>query len=226
MQSPEDVARVVSVAVGLPTPVRIGHRTIWTSIVKRPVAGPVRVDLTNLAGDQQADAMHHGGPWKALYAYPYEHYAYWQMRLGRELAPAAFGENLTIAGLTEAEVVIGQQLRIGTAVLKVSQPRIPCFKLAWRLAQDPQRFPKEFLATTRVGFYLRVIRAGELASGHPVETLVAPEGSLTVAELTRWVVQGFESTDEDQAFAQAILRLPGLAPEFRRLVEKRLNRCR
>lgn len=159
--------RVVSVNVGTPAPLGPGPDAPLSGIVKRPVAGPVEVGPTGLAGDGQADLRVHGGRDKAVYAYPLEHYAAWSAELGRDdLEPGHFGENLTVEGLREDEVRIGDVLRIGTALFQVTQPRIPCFKLAIRMG-DPF-FAKPFLRSGRSGFYLRVLEEGTLAVGDAI----------------------------------------------------------
>src|SRR6185295_3063659 len=127
---------IISVNVGLPRELRIGERAVATGIFKAPVAGPVRVRTLNLDGDRQADLSVHGGIDKAVYVYPFEHYAFWRKELDRDLSYAAFGENLTIEGLTENEVCLGDRLGIGTAVFAVSQARLPCFKLAAKLQRE------------------------------------------------------------------------------------------
>ena len=168
--------RLVTVSVGRPREVPDERRgTVRTGIWKQPVDGPVRVGRLNLAGDGQADLEAHGGEHKAVYAYPLEHYAVWRRELGRDdLEPGGFGENLTVEGLLEADVHIGDQFRIGTAVLEVSQPRTPCFKLALRIG-DPT-LVRRFTESGRSGFYLRVITEGELAAGQPVERVARPAG--------------------------------------------------
>jgi hypothetical protein len=126
--------QLMSIQVGLPVEVTCGQRPLRTGIFKRAVEGPVAVRRCNLAGDGQADLDNHGGPHKAVYAYALEHYAFWQRELGRAtLEHGAFGENLTIAGLDEAQLCIGDTLEIGSARFSISQPRVPCFKLGLRL---------------------------------------------------------------------------------------------
>lgn len=166
--------RVLSVNVGTPREVARHGRRVWTAIFKAPVAGRVAVRRLNLEGDAQADLTVHGGAAKAVYAYPGEHYPLWREELGRpDLSWGAFGENLTLEGLVEADVAIGDRLRIGTAELIVTQPRLPCFKLALRF--ERRDIGKLFMASGRSGFYLAVAREGELAAGDPVEHLPAAE---------------------------------------------------
>jgi MOSC domain-containing protein YiiM len=159
---------VVSVNVGLPRQVEWHGRTITTSIWKAPVAGRVRVGRLNLQGDRQSDRRVHGGRDKAVYAYPSEHYAYWREQLpGAELSWGAFGENLTVAGLLEEQVHVGDRLRAGSAELVVTQPRTPCYKLGLR--HDRPELVRCFLESGRSGFYLAVVREGDVAAGDAIE---------------------------------------------------------
>ena len=142
-------ATVETVNVGEPQPVELEGHTVWTAIWKRPVEGRVPLRGVNLRGDDQADRTVHGGPDKAVYAYGLEDTEWWEAELGRPLGPAAFGENLTRAGLPVSEAVIGERWAVGSTLLEVAQPRLPCFKLGLRMG-DP-RFLKRFAAggTTR-----------------------------------------------------------------------------
>jgi MOSC domain-containing protein YiiM len=174
--------RVVSVNVARPKEIRIGKTSVATAIFKLPVTGLVRVRTLNLDGDQQADLSVHGGRDKAVYAYPSEHYALWRKELGKELTWGAFGENLTVEGLLEDAVSIGDQMRIGTALLQVSQPRQPCFKLAAKFERDD--IIKRFLDSRRVGFYLRVLEEGSLQAGDAIVLIEKDPSRLTVREIT------------------------------------------
>jgi MOSC domain-containing protein YiiM len=140
--------RVVSVNVGLPQVVRWKGRDVSTGIFKEPVAGRIPLRHLNLDGDRQADLAVHGGPAKAVYAYPIEHYAFWRGELGEELPFGVFGENLTVEGmLLEDEMAVGDRFRIGTAELVVTQPRVPCYKLGIRFGRDDM--PKRLLPRGR-----------------------------------------------------------------------------
>lgn len=176
--------KLISVNVSKPKEIAAGGRTVSTGIFKAPVAGRVRVGRLNLEGDGQADLRVHGGPDKAVYAYPFEHYDYWQRELGRsDLAFGRFGENLTVEGMLEDEVRIGDVFRVGSALLQISQPRSPCFKLGIRMGSS--RFPKRFLAAGRPGFYLRVLEEGEVAAGDSIALDRAEPEGLTVLEASR-----------------------------------------
>jgi MOSC domain-containing protein YiiM len=177
--------QLLSVNIAQPRPVEHQGRTVLTGIFKEPVTGAVLLQREGLEGDSQADLKVHGGPDKAAYAYPFEHYAWWQDQLGREPFPhGQFGETLTVSGLLEDEVAIGDRFRIGTAVLEVSQPRTPCFKLGIRMGLAD--FPRRFQDSGRVGFYLRVIETGQLCAGDAIELLSRHEPRHTVQELWRW----------------------------------------
>ena len=165
-----NVVRVLSVNVGQPREVVAGDRVVRTSIFKSAVAGRIPIRNNNLAGDAQSDLSVHGGPSKAIYAYPYEHYAFWREQLpGVDLQPGNFGENLTIEGLLEQDVHIGDRLAIGSAELIVTQPRLPCYKLGIRFGRDDM--VKRFLASRRTGFYVSVAVEGDIGAGDTIELI-------------------------------------------------------
>src|SRR5262245_21519031 len=159
--------RVISVNVGRPQTVTWHKKTVLTSIWKHRVEGPVHVKPFNLHGDEQSDLTVHGGPNKAVYGYPTEHYEYWRRELpDADLPWGAFGENLSIEGLLETEIAIGDRYRIGSAELIVTQPRIPCFKLGIRFGDD--RMVKRFMASRRLGFYFAITAPGEITAGDSI----------------------------------------------------------
>src|SRR5712691_7209078 len=156
--------KLSSINVGLPRDVDWRGKRIRTSIFKALVSGPVRVTTLNLEGDQQSDLSVHGGRDKAVYAYPSEHYAFWREELpGTDLPWGAFGENFTTEGMLEDTVRIGDRLRVGAAEFVVTQPRMPCFKLGVRF--DRPDMVRRFQHSGRTGFYLAVLREGEVAAG-------------------------------------------------------------
>jgi MOSC domain-containing protein YiiM len=209
--------RLVSVNVSLPKLVDFRGQAVPTSIFKEPVGGRVLVRRLSLEGDHQADLRSHGGINKAVYAYPLEHYALWSGELGRaDLRPGQFGENLTVEGLTEDAVRLGDVLRVGGALLQVTQPRYPCFKLGIKMG-DPL-FPRRFLSSGRTGFYLRVLREGEVGAGETVE-LVEQSEALTVRDL--WHLVLVEKGNVEGA--RLALRCPTLAREWREPLEERLR---
>jgi MOSC domain-containing protein YiiM len=157
---------------------------VQTAIFKRPVAGTVAIRELNLAGDRQADLTVHGGPEKAVYAYPAEHYEYWRKQLpDLSFSWGAFGENLTTVGLCEDTLCIGDLLRAGSAVVQITQPRMPCYKLALRFNRDDMI--KRFLASGRSGFYFSVIEPGDVAAGSKVELLERDPHGVTVSDIVR-----------------------------------------
>jgi MOSC domain-containing protein YiiM len=212
LQPPAGAGRVLSVSVGRPQLVNSGRRaastvpTVSTAIWKQPVTGRVAVRGVNLDGDDQADRSVHGGPDKAVYAYAAEEVAQWQAELGRELGPAAFGQNLTTEGVEVSGAVIGERWRIGTTVLEVAQPRQPCFKLAIRMG-DP-RFVRRFVEASRPGAYLRIIEPGVLGAGDAVEVIHRPDHGIT----SRLV---FEALLRDPALIPQALRAPELPEALR-----------
>ncbi len=176
--------KVVSVNIGLPRQVAWKGMIVSTGIFKEPVHRTVEVKTLNLEGDRQADLSVHGGPDKAVYAYPVEHYAHWQAELpDMALSWGMFGENITIEGLMEDTVNIGDQLQIGSVVLMVTQPRVPCYKLALRFDRDDMT--KRFLRSGRSGFYLSVLQEGNLSAGDNVELLRRDPRRVTVADISR-----------------------------------------
>jgi MOSC domain-containing protein YiiM len=154
-------------------------RPVMSAIGKAPVAGRVRVEGVNVAGDDQGDRRVHGGPDKAVYAYASEDAAWWAQQLGREIVPGMFGENLTTEGVDVSGAVVGERWRVGTVELEVCQPRLPCFKLGIRFA-DPLMV-RLFGEASRPGAYLRIVREGELAAGDAIEVLDRPAHGVTVA---------------------------------------------
>ena len=176
--------RVLSVNVGLPREVVWRGRPVTTGIFKEPVAGRVPVRSLNLDGDRQADLRVHGGPDKAVYAYPSEFYELWRReRPELDLAWGRFGENLTTEGLLDDQVSVGDRFRVGTAELVVTQPRLPCFKLGIRTGRD--RFVTEFLERGLLGFYLSVAREGEVGAGDPIVVLARDPRRFRVTEVAR-----------------------------------------
>ena len=211
--------RVISVNVGAPKNVTVRSETVETAIWKTPVEGPVEVRGHNLAGDRQADLSVHGGPNKAVYAYPSEHYEFWRHELPEaELEWAAFGENLTINGLLEHDVRVGDELAIGTAVLRVTQPRLPCFKLGIRFGRLDM--VKRFLRSRRTGFYFRIVREGVLEAGDRITLTPAPFPSVTIAEM----VDLFIADAPDEKLLRRAIAVPALPIFWRETFEEFLRR--
>lgn len=176
--------KIVSVNVGVPREVIWKGMSVRTAIFKEPVDGPVAINKLNLAGDQQSDITVHGGPDKAVYAYPAEHYEYWRRELPEvSFSWGKFDENLTTEGVGEDTLCIGDRLRVGSAILMVTQPRLPCYKLALRFHLDD--LIKRFLTSRRSGFYFSVVEEGEVRLGSDVEVLSRDPHRVTVADIGR-----------------------------------------
>ena len=180
--------RLVSVNIGHPREVIYKGKTVTTGIFKEPVEGRIRLRTLNLDGDRQADLSVHGGLSKAAYAYPIEHYEYWREQLpGVDLPWGMFGENFTTEGLREDSVNIGDRFRIGSAEVMVTEPRLPCYKLAAKFGRDD--IIKRFLHSGRTGFYFAVMQEGEVGTGDGIELVSRDEHSVTVADITRLYVR-------------------------------------
>lgn len=174
--------RIVSVNVGRPRRVDWGGRQVRSAIWKSPVAGAVRVTRLNLEGDKQSDLRVHGGPDKAVYVYPSEHYACWRGELPElDLPWGAFGENLTTEGLLEADVRSGDSFRAGSAEFRVTSPRMPCYKLQVRF--DREDIVRRFMDSGRTGFYLAVVEEGEVAAGDEVVRTGRGERDISIADV-------------------------------------------
>ncbi|HEX6731716.1 MAG TPA: MOSC domain-containing protein, partial [Pyrinomonadaceae bacterium] len=180
--------RLLSVNVGQPRLVMRNHDPVSTGIFKQPVEGRVRLRTLNLDGDRQADLSVHGGPSKAVYVYPSEHYEFWKKELpDMELPWGMFGENFTTVGLQEEELSIGDQLKVGSAVVMVTEPRMPCYKLGIRFGRSD--ILKRFLTSARSGFYLAVLAEGEVGAGDNIEFVKRAEESVRVSDITRLYVR-------------------------------------
>ena len=207
--------QLLSVNVGMPREVVAGDRLVRTSIFKSPVTGRIAIRNHHLAGDEQSDPSVHGGRFKAIYAYPHEHYAFWREQLpGIDLQPGHFGENLTIEGLLESDAHIGDRLRIGSAELVVTQPRMPCFKLGLRFGRADM--VKRFLASRRSGFYLSVAVEGDVASGDAIEVVERHRAAVSIPELLRIYLN--ESVEPDRL--REVLAIPALSDAWRTDLQK------
>jgi MOSC domain-containing protein YiiM len=210
--------KLLAVNVSLPRLIKLNGREITTGIYKEAVAGLVRVRRHNLDGDAQADLRVHGGEYKAVYAYPSEHYLYWERALNRSgFTPGTFGENLTTSGLLEEAVCVGDILRIGSAVLQVTHPRMPCFKLAHKFARP--EIIKEFLLSGRSGFYLRVVEEGELAAGDEIEFVQRDPNGVSVRGLLGLTDLG----EINPELAARAFKVQALPPNWRDDVAALLN---
>jgi len=176
--------RIISLNVGKPELVIVNDQPVSTGIFKEPIADRVMLRTLNLDGDRQADLSVHGGPYKAVYVYPSEHYLFWKHELPEmELPWGMFGENLTTTGLFETETHIGDRFRVGSAEVKVTQPRMPCYKLAIRFERND--IIKRFLVSERTGFYLSVLKEGEVGAGDEFELLERNTSDVRVVDVVR-----------------------------------------
>jgi MOSC domain-containing protein YiiM len=189
MEKTRAAMKLVSVNTGLPREVKWHGRSVTTGIFKEPVEGRVALRKLNLDGDRQADLTAHGGEFKAVYCYPVAYYDYWRRELpGRELPTAIFGENFTVSeptkdGLFEDSVHLGDRFSVGSAEVIVTQPRLPCYKLAVRFQMDDM--VKRFLASGRTGFYFAVTREEEVGVGDEIKMIGRDPNGVPVSEITR-----------------------------------------
>lgn len=213
--------RVVSINVGTPREVLYRGRTVRTGIFKEPVQGNVHLRKLNLDGDQQADLSVHGGLTKAVYVYPAEHYEYWRGKLdGPQLPWGAFGENFTVEGIREETTRIGDRFRIGTAEVVVTEPRLPCYKLAVKFGRED--IIKLFLRSRRTGFYFAVEQEGEVGAGNSIESLGGDENAITILELVDIYLQ----KKKDKQAMERVLQIKALPQNWRAYFREQLKKTR
>ena len=212
--------KLLSVNVSRPREVVRGGKTVTTGIFKEPVKGRVMLGALNLDGDGQADLVGHGGIFKAAYAYSIENYDYWKRELGREdLTFGQFGENFTVEVMTEDKVHIGDVFRVGGALVEVTQPRVPCYKLGLKMGL--RGFEKRFLASCRVGFYLRVLEEGEVGAGDGLDRVRTDPERITVQEMCHLLYFDPENLEG----AKNALRIRALSPGWQQSFGERLARA-
>jgi len=210
--------KLISVNVGLPREVEWKDRMVTTGIFKEPVDGRIQARKLNLDGDRQADLSVHGGPEKAIYVYPSNHYDYWRTELpGMELPWGMFGENLSVEGLEESEINIGDKFQIGSARFMVTQPRMPCYKLGVKFGRDD--ILKIFLNSRRTGFYFSVIEEGEVGAGDEVEMVSRADHGVTVADITEL----YASRGRDKELMRRATEVEALPESWRDYFLQRLN---
>jgi MOSC domain-containing protein YiiM len=208
---------LISINVSKPKPIFFQGRNVLTGIFKQPVEGQLHVARLNIEGDQQADLSVHGGPHQAVYVYPFEHYAAWQEELGRDdFAFGQFGENFTVTGMLESQVCIGDVFRVGSALFQVTQPRVPCFKLATKIRLTD--FPRLFMASARTGFYLRVMEEGDVGAGDPI----VQEGKSSLGVTVESVFRLAYFDRENVIRLKEAVCLASLSPGWQRMFEERL----
>jgi MOSC domain-containing protein YiiM len=209
---------IISVNVGLPREVDWKGKRVSTGIFKEPVAGRVVARRLNLDGDRQADLTVHGGEEKAVYVYPAEHYDYWRQELPTTALPwGVFGENLTTSGLLEEAVNVGDQFRVGTALLQATQPRLPCYKLGLKFGREDM--VRRFLTGGRYGWYVAVVEEGEVGAGDTIERVHRDPHNLTVADIARLYLH----ERDNRVMMQRAIEHKGLPASWRVFFEERLE---
>jgi MOSC domain-containing protein YiiM len=210
--------KLISLNVARPRLAVYQGKTINTGIFKEPVSGTVRLRKLNLDGDRQADLTVHGGPNKAVYSYPSEHYVYWRQELpGLDLPWGMFGENFSTTGLSEDELHVGDRFQIGSATVVVRQPRVPCYKLAAKFQRED--ILERFLLSGRSGFYFSVEEEGEVTAGNSIELLARDRDGITIAEMNRLFVR--EKYDRD--LLHKAVNTAALPEEWRDYFSRRLE---
>lgn len=192
-------------------------RQVETAIFKAPVEGSVLLTALGFEGDQQMDRVHHGGPEKAVLFYAQAHYPHWEAFLGRPVAPAVTGENLTVSGMTEETVCIGDVYAVGEAVVQVAQPRVPCYKIGIRNGYPGMQ--NEVNRTGYSGWYVRVLTEGPVQAGDEIKLMRRLEQTMTVAAANRLMHHDKENLEG----ARQLLRIEGLAQVWQQVMQRRLN---
>jgi MOSC domain-containing protein YiiM len=211
--------KLISVNVGLPELVIHNGNPVSTGIFKEPVTGPVMLRRLNLDGDRQADLSVHGGPSKAVYGYPSEHYEYWKQELPEmELPWGMFGENFTTSGLNEAELNVGDKFSVGSAIVRATEPRMPCYKLGLRFERAD--IIRRFLASGRTGFYFSVLQEGEVEAGDEIELIERSREGVTISDITRLYVHDKQNVD----LLRRAVALEALSNSWRKYFRDRLEK--
>lgn len=214
-----ETAGLISINVGRARVSTFKGKEAVSGIFKNPVAGgEAAVGHLGLEGDEQADTVNHGGPDKAVCVYSRDHYPHWEEVLGRELALGAFGENFTLQGWTEGQVSIGDVFRVGTVVVQISQPRVPCWKLAMKWGMD--RLPEQVAKSGATGYYYRVLQPGAARAGQPLIRESEHPAGVTVAEANRIM----HRDKDDLEGLRRLIGLDVLAESWKQSLAKRLDR--
>lgn len=206
----------LSINVGMAREFEYRGRNARSAIWKTPAAGPIAARGVNLAGDEQADRGAHGGPDKAVYAYAVEDSRWWEQEIGRPLARGEFGENLTTEGIGVNEALVGERWKVGTTILEVSEPRIPCWRLGVRM--NDELFVRRFTEAMRPGAYLRIVVEGELTAGDEIRILEKPDTDLTVRDV-------FRIFTRDRHEAARMLAVPAMSDSWKRWAADSLRKA-
>ena len=210
--------RVLSINVGQGREFVFNGRPAKSAIWKVPVAGRIAARGVNLEGDDQADREAHGGPDKALYAYAVEDLRWWEERVGRSLPCGHFGENVTTEGIEVNDALVGERWEIGSTVLEVSEPRVPCWRLGVRM--EDRKFPRRFIDALRPGAYLRIIVEGNVGAGDEIRVIGKPLHDLTIRNFFRIYYSG----DRDEL--QRLVAIPGISESWREWAESSLQKAK
>jgi MOSC domain-containing protein YiiM len=217
----KSATRLISVNVGLPRFVMSNGEAVSTGIFKEPVMGRVMLRTLNLDGDRQADLSVHGGPSKAVYVYPSEHYDYWKHELPAMKLPwGMFGENFTTADLFESELNIGDKFRVGSALVMVTEPRMPCYKLGIKFGRPD--IVKKFLASERTGFYFAVLEEGEVGVGDQIELIERTKHGVRVSNITRLYTREKHNT----GLLRRAIEVEALPESWRSYFQHRLEKAK
>jgi MOSC domain-containing protein YiiM len=209
--------KVLSVNVGTAREFAYSGRPAKSAIWKSPVVGRIAARGVNLAGDDQADRKAHGGPDKAVYAYAVEDSRWWEQEIGRPLAYGEFGENLTTEGIEVNDALVGERWEVGTVVLEVSEPRIPCWRLGVRM--NNKMFPRRFTEALRPGTYLRIVVEGDVGAGDQIRVVERPDHDLTIRDV-------FRIYTRDRHEVERLLAVPRMSESWRRWADDWLRKAK
>ncbi|KMP38750.1 MOSC domain-containing protein [Bacillus bombysepticus] len=209
--------QLLSLNIGLPKEVTYGGKVVHTGINKKQVKEPVYLSFVKFSGDGQADLVHHGGVDKAVCVYTGDHYPYWEKELNQDLVYGAFGENITVSGMSEEDVCIGDTFELGQAIVQVTQPRQPCFKLAKKY--NIPKLPLYFQETGYTGFYFRVLKEGWVSSVDTLKRLQSDPKGVSVAFANRIMHKEKQNIEG----VKRILEVNALSNSWRKSFEKRIS---
>ena len=209
-----EIGKLVAVSVGRRRQFEYNGRPAESAIWKSPMAGRVAVRGVNLEGDEQADRAAHGGPDKAVYSYALEDKRWWEGKIGRALEHGEFGENLTTEGIDVTGAVVGERWQVGSTLLEVSEPRIPCWRFAVRM--NDNAFIRQFTRAGRPGAYLRILEEGDVGAGDEIRILERPEHGVSIGDV-------FRIYTRDRHELKALLAVPQLSEGWRRWAESRVG---
>ncbi len=215
-------AKVLSVNVGTPREFEYKNRNAKSAIWKSPVTGRIAARGVNLDGDDQADRVAHGGYDKAVYAYAIEDIAWWEQQVGQTIHYGVFGENVTTHGISVNEALVGERWEVGTTILEVSEPRIPCWRLGVRM--EDKTFPRQFTQALRPGSYLRIIVEGDIGANDEINVIAKPDHDLSVRDVFRIFTHNREEFARILEVEQMSADWKRWATDEKQKIEKRLNK--